>query len=264
MAPGTLGGMVRRALVLSLVTATTLVPGVAHGAAWVTPPATVSAATATTIEQPRVASNARGDSAVVWIDPATGRPFESERPVGGSFSVGAQVSAATDLVLGSVHIDDAGTIYVFYISDKMTPAASVPVVATKAIGAVGWTLTPLTTVSATLPAQVMIEGAIAPDGSGLVVWFQADTNGAQNSKLEFARKAAGSSTWSAKANIAASGVAVGNTYGHALAMNPAGQAALVWGRAGSVHLFGATMTAAGVWSTASAITSGGADQTNFP
>jgi hypothetical protein len=96
---------------------------------------------------------------------------------------------------------------------------------------------------------------VTPSGKVLVTWFQGHTADASQSKLEFSVKEAGTSTWSAKANVP--GV-TGNTFQHQLAINANGEAALIYDKTvcsglSSNLVFGATMTAANTWTTANQI-----------
>jgi hypothetical protein len=73
-----------------------LLPAAAVAApTWVTPVSPVSGSVQPSTA-PQVASNGRGDTAVAWLDPATGHVFVSERPVGAAFTTGAQVDATAD------------------------------------------------------------------------------------------------------------------------------------------------------------------------
>ncbi|MGH2883433.1 MAG: hypothetical protein ACRDPA_12185, partial [Solirubrobacteraceae bacterium] len=56
---------------------------------WVTPVSTLSSAGSGFA--PHVVSDSHGDTVVAWSD-GSGNVFESERPVGGSFSPAAQIS----------------------------------------------------------------------------------------------------------------------------------------------------------------------------
>ena len=53
----------------------------------------------------------------------------SDRPAGGTFTPASEPSALADQALGSVELDAAGNIYVFFISNKGTNALALPNVA---------------------------------------------------------------------------------------------------------------------------------------
>ena len=228
------------------VLALLLVPAAASAApTWVTPVAPVSGAVQFGTA-PQVASNARGDTAVAWLDPATGRVFASERPVGGTFTTGTQVDGTTaDQVLGSVKLDAAGNIYVFYITNQTSPMLSRPWVAVKPLGGSTWVPTGLATANNNDPPQSPIVGAVAPDGKAVAVWFQAHSNNSLQSTFQYSTKPAGSSTWAAKQLLQ-------NFQGNApgipsLAINSAGQAAVAFVKQFNRTAVGATMNAFGTF-----------------
>lgn len=218
-----------RASVLTVVVAALAVPAAANASpGWVTPVSTLSSAGSSAT--PRVASDARGDTVVVWSD-GSGNVFESERPAGGSFSPAAQISPATGQALGSVGIDGSGVIYIFFVSGQGT-ASSKPNVATKPIGGATWTVTPLAGTSSSDPPQAPMVGAVTPSGNAIAVWYQGHTAGNEQSSLQYATKPAGSSTWSGKATVTNTGnqgnfTSPGTPF---LTMDPAGDAALVFTR----------------------------------
>jgi hypothetical protein len=240
--------------VLVVALTITLAAPAAAGAApnWVSGPATVSASSGVG-PTPKLASNARGDTVVAWVDPATGKVFSAERPAGGTFTVGAAVSNDTDLAFGSVAIDGSGNEYVFYIANNSTTTTAKPRVAIKALGAATWpTPTDLTTPNSTFPPQSAIAGAVSPSGKAVAVWYHGNINNATTGKLDFAVKAAGQNLWSAKAEMP--GFSANSPGPLSLAMNANGQAALAFSRQGcsgfSQRADGSTMSAANVWATA--------------
>jgi hypothetical protein len=223
---------------------------------WIDPPARYLAVNSNINNGPYVATNARGDTAVAWLDPLTKRVKVSERPVGGVFSPAKIVIGAPDQHLGGVAIDGDGTIYAFLITENSNPMYSQPVVATKPVGSGVWAGEFLAPASTADPAQGGITGVVSPSGKVLVTWFQGHTADASKSRLEFRVKPAGSDTWTPKGDVP--GV-TWNTSEHQLAMNAAGEAALIYTKpacnlSSSNMLFGATMTAANVWTTANQIT----------
>ena len=246
-------GLVRTAIGVALPVL--LLPTAAFAAPnWATPVAPLSA-NVTSTTAPQVASNARGDTAVAWLDFATGHVFVSERPAGGTFTTGAEVSPIADQVLGSVELDAAGNIYVFFVTQQSTNNASRPRVGVKPIGGSSWVVTPLAPAAATLPPQAPMAGAVAPDGRAVAVWLRADINNAVNSRLDFSTKPAGSSTWAPKAEIPGF---IANSPGPLqLETNSAGQAVLAYSRQACANFsqgaHGTTMSAAGVWATAGAL-----------
>jgi hypothetical protein len=195
---------------------------------WATPVSTLSGATSPAA--PHVASDARGDTAVVWSD-ASGNVFESERPVGGSFSPATQISTAAGQALGSAGIDDSGLIYVFLVTGQGT-TSSKPNVATKPIGGTSWTVTPLAGTSSSDPPQAPLVGAVTPSGKAIAVWYQGHTAGNEQSSFQYATKPAGSSTWTGKATVTNSGYQgnFSSPNSPVLAVDPAGDAALVFTR----------------------------------
>jgi hypothetical protein len=228
------------------------VPASASAAGWVAPAATVSALGTAFFVPPIVASNGRGDTAVAWVDPATGDVFVSERPVGGSFSVGAAVVSTGDQFVGGLGIDAAGNVYVFFTTRNMTPAASTARVGVKPIGSGTWTVTTVGTANSADPPQAPVTGTVTPDGKALAVWFQAHSNNATQSKMVFSVKPAGSALWGAKADLP--GTTANAASGPRVAMNDAGQAALIlqsqFCPGFDQGIRAATMTAANVWTTA--------------
>ncbi len=243
-----------RASVLTVVLAALAVPAAADASpGWVTPVSTLSSAGSSI--PPHVASDARGDTAVAWSD-GSGNVFESERPVGGSFSPATQISQATGQALGSVGIDDAGLIYVFLVTGEGT-ASSKPNVATKPIGGATWTITPLAGTSSSDPPQAPLVGAVTPSGKAIAVWLQGHTAGNEQSSLQYATKPAGSSTWSAKATVTNSGYQGNFTSPNSpvLAVDPAGDAALAFTRYDANFInnitWGTTLASgAGSWTSA--------------
>jgi PKD domain len=224
-------------LMLALPATAVAAPG------WVTPVASVGAAQNGVA--PLVASNARGDTAVAWLDPTTKHVFVSERPVGGTFTTGAEVDATADQRLGSIQLDAAGNIYVFYITQQETPASSRPWVAVKPIGGSTWTPTGLAPAASQDPPQDPIVGAVAPDGSAVAVWFQGHTQGATQSVFQYSTKPAGSSTWAGKQLLS-------NFQGNApgvprLAINSAGQAVVAFVKQLNTMVMGATMNTFGTF-----------------
>jgi hypothetical protein len=220
----------------------------AAGPDWVTPVSPVSGSVnASTV--PLVASNARGDTAIAWKDVVTGRVNVSDRPVGGAFSLGTEVSTAADQLLGNVQIDGAGNIYVFFITDSSNSNASRPWVGIRPAGsAASWDLTPLAAANSQDPPQANIAGAVAPDGRAVAVWFQGHTNNALQSVFQYSTKAAGSTTWAGKQTLPGF---VGNAPGQpSLAINSSGEAAIVFSRQGcNRKAVGATMNASGTWTS---------------
>jgi hypothetical protein len=227
-------------------------PASASAAGWIAPAATVSAAGAAFTLPPIVASNARGDTAVAWVDPATGNVMVSERPAGGSFSVGATVVNTGDQFLGALAIDASGNVYVFLTAQNMTPNASTARVGIKPIGTGAWAVTTVGTANNQMPPQAPIAGAVTPDGKALAVWFQGNTNNATLSRMQFSVKPAGSAVWGAKADLP--GTIANGANGPRVVMNDAGEAAFIMqsqfcpGFAQGIRA--ATMTAANVWTTA--------------
>jgi hypothetical protein len=221
---------------------------------WITPVSPLSGNVLSTTT-PMVASNARGDTAVAWFDQLTQHIFVSERPVGGNFTLGSEVSTIADQFLGSVDIDEAGNIYVFFITDNGNTNLSRPRVGVKQLGAATWDVTPLAPAAPTLPPQAAIGGAVSPSGKGVAVWFHGNTSNATLGKLDYSIKQAGSSTWAPKAELP--GFTANSPGPLQLAMNSAGEAALVYSRQAcsgfSQGAHGATMNAAGVWTTANAL-----------
>ena len=238
---------------LSLPIAAVAAPG------WVAPVGSLSAATANPF-QPSVAVNSRGDTVVVWSD-ASQNVWESERPVGGVFSVGTQIdSTDAGQGFGSVAIDDTGRIYVFFMIGTGAAATSQPVVATKLIGDPTWTVTPLAVTNATKPPSAPLVGAVTPSGKAVAVWEKGDTSGAEKSILQFATKPSGSPTWSAGADITNTGNQF--DFSHpgtaALAIDPSGDAALVFIRIGTTPVWGTTLTAgSSAWTSANKISAAG-------
>lgn len=240
-------------LLLSVVLLVLALPSAASAAGWVPVATALSTAQSGMTAAPVAASNGQGDSAIAWVDPATTRVFSSERPAGGAFTLGSEVSTLADARLGNVQIDDAGTIYVFFISANSTPASSSAKVATKPLGATSWTVTTLGAADAQDPAQDSIQGRVTPGGRGLAVWFQGHTPDAAQSRVQFSRKAAGATTWSAKASIVGSAI-TGTTSNHRIALNEAGQGAIVFTRPtcdlnAATQAFGASMSVNGVWTS---------------
>ena len=214
---------------------------------WVTPVSPVSGNVPQTTT-PVVASNARGDTAVAWLDTSTNHIFVSDRPVGGAFSMGTEVSTLADQQLGSVELDDAGNIYVFFITEWQSNANSQPNVGVKPVGGTTWDVDQLAPKQPTLPAFSPIAGAVAPDGRAVAAWLQGNINNATLSKVQSSTKPAGSSTWALKQDLPG---ATGNAPGaFGLAINSSGEAAIVFTRqACSRRADGATMNASGTWTT---------------
>jgi hypothetical protein len=246
---------ISRRFVPALVVAAALIAAPAATAApnWVSPAATVSAAGNTITPAPQIVSNARGDTAVAWLDPATSHVFEADRPAGGSFNTGAAIATSAPHGFGSVGIDAAGNVYVFFINNQGSNTSQ-PEVAVKPIGGASWTITPLAAANANDFALDAMVGAVNPDGKAVALWFQAHANGATLSKIDFATKAAGSNTWSSKADLPGFTGNAPNSF--KLAINPAGQAAFVFESQSNVPI-GATMSAANAWTTANAMETGG-------
>jgi hypothetical protein len=220
---------------------------------WATPVSTLSSAGP--VAAPHVASDSRGDTVVAWSD-ASGNVFERDRPVGGSFSPGTQISAATGQSLGSVGIDDSGLIYIFFVTGQGT-ASSKPNVATKPVGGTTWTVTPLATTSSSDPPQAPLVGAVTPSGKAIAVWYQGHTAGNEQSSLQYATKPAGTSAWSGKATVTNSGYQGNFTSPNSpvLAVDPAGDAALVFTRYDGSFInditWGTTLkSGAGSWTSA--------------
>ena len=216
---------------------------------WVTPASTVSLPNNSTFK-PQIASNPRGDVAMAWGDPPSGLVFAAERPAGGAFTTGTivhDVADEGDQELGSVAIDNAGNVYVFFITRQNTLSAARPRVATKPLGGSTWTTVPLAAADATSPPQWPIVGAVTPAGKGLAVWYRSNATAA-NTRLDFSTKPAGSATWATKQELPAS---PGFTNDLDLAMNTAGEAALAVNHDAcpgpSDQMSGMTMTAANVW-----------------
>ncbi|MGZ4201048.1 MAG: PKD domain-containing protein [Thermoleophilaceae bacterium] len=232
-----------------------------------TPEANLTALAGST-PTPQLAANARGDTAIAWLDPGTSHVFESDRPAGGAFSQATEISSANAQGLGSVAIDGSGLVYVFFGTDTGTAAAMVPRVATRQVGGSAWTVTPLAVASATDPPQTPI-GAVTPSGRAIAVWDQGHTAGNELSKFEFATKPAGSTTWSAKADVTGAcgcGSPSAIPSSPSLAIDPAGDAAFLFVRfnAGFVNriLWGETLTAgSSTWTTPNAISTDSASDT---
>lgn len=222
-------------------------PAPASAADWVTPVSPVSGNVPQTT-LPMVASNARGDTAVAWLDPSTNHISVSERPVHGTFSMGTEVSTLSDQQLGSLELDDAGNIYVFFITEWQSNANSQPNAAVKPMGGTTWDIAKLAPKQPTLPAFFPIAGAVAPDGRAVAAWLQGNINNATLSKVQYSTKPANSSSWAPKLDLPG---ATGNAPGaFGLAINSAGQAAIAFTRqACSRRADGATMNAAGTWTT---------------
>jgi hypothetical protein len=242
-----------------VLVALSLPAAAAAGPGWVTPVGNLTVATGNQFA-PSVAVNSQGDTVVVWSD-ASQNVWESERPLGGSFSVGTQIDS-TDVGqgFGSVAIDDTGQIYVFFVIGSGAANTSQPVVATKLLGGSTWTITPLAATNASLPPSAPLVGAVTPSGMGVAVWLKGDTSGAEKSILQFATKASGSSTWSAGANVTNTGNQ--GDFSHpessALAVDPSGDAALVFRRVGTTPVWGTTLTAgSSVWTSANKMSSSG-------
>lgn len=244
----------------------TWAPGASAAPVWVTPVTNLTAAGSGPSEV-KLASNARGDTAIAWVDPATSHVFESDRPAGGSFSPAAEISSASSQQLGSIAVDGSGLVYVFFGTDTSTAAASRPRVATRQVGSLAWTVTPLAAASASDPPQTPI-GAVTPAGAAIAVWDQGHTAGNEFSKFVFATKPAGSASWSAKADVTGAcgcGSATAIPTTPALALDPAGDAAFLFVRynGGFVSriVWGETLTAGSTtWTNPSAIsTESGSD-----
>jgi len=260
----------RRGLVVSLLVASGLVlpSGAAASPGWVTPIANLSAAFSTQAT-PQIASDARGDTAVAWVDPATSDVFVSKRPAGGAFSVDSAISTASGQELGSIAIDSSGLVYVFFVTGSGAASTVQPNVATEPIGGSSWTVTPLASTSASNPPGAPLVGAVSPSGKALAVWYQGNTSGNQLSKLVSATKAAGSTVWSTGVAVAGTGdqgnsTSPGGPLG--LALDPSGDAALVFDRFDSGFsnrlVWGTTLTAgAAAWTTANTISTDSASDT---
>lgn len=232
-------GIATAALALALVPA-------AAGAAptWVPAPASLTSPSGS-LSLPQVASNARGDTATAFVDVTTGTIKVVEHPAGGAFSPASEVSPIADQRLGSVKLDPAGNIYVFFITQQGDPNNSRPRLGVKPIGGSSWDVNPIASQSSADPPQEPIAGAVAPDGTAVAVWFQGHTNDASQSKFAYSRKPAGSSTWDLKQTFTGF---MGNAPGRpSLAINSAGQAAFAFTRQFNRVALGATMTAAGTW-----------------
>jgi hypothetical protein len=222
-------------------------PPSASAVDWVTPVSPVSGSVPQSTT-PLVASNARGDTAVAWLDGSNNHIYVSDRPVGGTFSMGTEVSTLADQQLGSLQLDDAGNIYVFFITEWQSNANSQPNVAVRPVGGTTWDTVKLAVKQPTLPAFSPIAGAVAPDGRAVAAWLQGNINNATLSKVQYSTKAAGSSTWAGKLDLPG---ATGNAPGpFGLAINSSGEAAIAFTRqACSRRADGATMNASGTWTT---------------
>jgi hypothetical protein len=265
-----------RRLVIAATTAASLglAPGALASPGWVNPAATLLPSTSgTTLATPLVAANARGDTVAVWTNNAGNGPFmESERPAGGSFATASQpvlnpgsgdlnTNTATALTLG---LDDAGTIYMFFVSGSGNNTTSQINVATKPIGGSAWTVTVIRAkgVVGGFASGTPAWGAVAPNGAAEIVWLEDNTNNFTTSVFDYSTKAAGSSTWSAPAST---GV-VGGATGLHTAVDSSGDIAAVFGFSGAANLKGATKSAGGGWTAASTITTsaGGASIATNP
>jgi hypothetical protein len=248
--------MRRLARVLVVGLALLLAPAGAHAApGWVAPASTLSLPN-NAVQPPEIASNARGDVAVVWLDPPSGFVFAAQRPAGGAFTMGTIVHDVTgegDQALGSVAIDNAGNVYVFFITRQGTASAARPRVATKPLAGSTWTTVPLADASASSPPQPPMVGAVTPAGKGLAVWFRSNAT-PSSARLDFSTKAAGASEWAPKQELPGS---PGVTNDLDLAMNADGEAALAVNHDAcpgpSDQMSGMTMTAANVWTTLDAM-----------
>ena len=110
-----------------------------------------------------------------------------------------------------------------------------------------WDVDELGTRSMSNPPQDPIVGAVAPDGRAVAVWFRANTNNSLASKFEYSTKPAGSSSWAARQDLQGF---MGNAPGiPSLAINSAGQAAFAFTRQFNRIALGATMNAAGTWTS---------------
>lgn len=243
-----------RASLMVLVVAALAAPAAAEASpGWVTPVSTLSGAGAPSA--PHVASDSRGDTVLAWSD-GSGNVFESDRPVGGSFSPATQISLAAGQAFGSLGIDDSGLIYIFFVTGEGT-SSSQPNVATKPIGGTTWTIAQLAGTSSSDPPQAPLAGSVTPSGKAIAVWYQGHTAGNEQSSLQYATKPAGSSTWSAKATVTNTGYQGNFTSPNSpvLTVDPAGDAALLFTRYDSNFVnqivWGSTLAAGGSsWTSA--------------
>jgi hypothetical protein len=222
-----------------------LAPATAAAApTWVPAPAPLTSPSGT-LPLPQVASNARGDSAIAFVDVTTGTIKVVEHPAGGAFSPASEVSPIADQRLGSITLDPAGNIYVFFITQGGDTNNSRPRLGVKPIGGSSWDVNPIAAQNSQDPPQEPMAGAVAPDGTAVAVWFQAHLNNSLQSQFAYSRKPAGSSTWDAKQTFTGF---MGNAPGRpSLAINSAGQAVFAFTRQFNRVALGATMSAAGTW-----------------
>jgi hypothetical protein len=243
-----------RASLMVLALAALAAPAAAEAApGWVTPVSTLSSAGSGFA--PHVVSDSHGDTVVAWSD-GSGNVFESDRPVGGSFSPAAQISQAAGQAFGSIGIDDSGLIYIFFLTGQAT-SSSQPNVATKLISGTTWKVTPLASTSSSDPPQAPLVGAVTPSGKAIAVWYQGHNAGNEQSSFQYATKPAGSSTWSVKATVTNTGNQGNFTSPNnpVLTIDPAGDAALVFTRYDSNFInqivWGTTLASgAGSWTSA--------------
>lgn len=252
--------LVRAAAPPLAVVAVLSLPALAQASpGWITPVATLSQPFSNT---PQIAANASGDTVVAWATASGNGPImESERQTNGSFSAATQpvfMSGGSDLngsvALGSVGIDNSGTIYIFFISGAGTNSTVQANVATKPIGGSTWTVTPLHAAGGAgvqdAPTGPMA-GAVSPGGQAIALWEVDHVSNFLASSYSYSVKPAGSNTWSARAAVP--GTTGGSTSVHAV-MDASGDAAALFGFAGNGNVFGATIPSGGSWTTMNRIT----------
>jgi hypothetical protein len=245
-------------------TASAVMPMVASAApTWISPAATLNASPfGSQPQSPLVATNGRGDTVVAWQS-NQGQPlFESERPASGSFTAASQpvfTQGGNDLNLtnyqvGSLSLDNAGTIHVIFLSGNSNATFQINE-ATKPIGGATWTVTvvqvPGIAGNGFANANPPVAGAVAPSGAAVAVWLNENTGNFPTSQFRASTRPAGSSIWSTPVNIAS---AIGGGSLARVAVDNNGDAAAVYAFSGNANLYGATKPAGGSWTTSSQIT----------
>lgn len=256
----------RSLAVLGVLIGAAVLPSAAAAAGWVSPAGTLSGPLGSPpTSAPMVASNARGDTVVMWQNASPGPFLESERAAGAghTFTTGSEPnltpSGGSDLnqtspEFGSLGLDDAGNIYLFFESGSGSGSTTQINVATKPIGGSTWTVTVIEPAGNNLGfiPSTPVYGAVAPNGAAAVVWEHDDLNNFLASNFQFSSKAAGSSTWSPPADIV--GTSGGGTYVRT-AVDSSDDIAAIFGFVGSPNYKGATRRSGGSWTTANQITS---------
>jgi len=236
-----------RRIAIAIVVVLVLPASAIAAPGWLAPAANVS--TVSGVQNPtQIATNARGDTVIVWATGfGSGPIFWSERPAGGSFTVGAQITMAAGQQLGAsgVSIDSAGTMYVFLITGSGSNNTIQPSVATKAIGASTWTVTPIEAagiVGGSDAPNPPISGVVAPNGQGVAIFEFEHISNFLSSHFVYSVKQAGSSAWSAPAAVPGS---TGGGVSVRLATDATGDVAALFGLSPNPNIFGATLAAGG-------------------